>query len=491
MKMKKRSFIKSAGVAGLGVLSGCKTTRPLKRRPNVVYVFADQWRASAMGYAGDPNVKTPNLDVLASESFRFKNAVSCCPVCSPARASMITGEYPLTHGVFVNDVHLQHKHPSIADCFDAAGYQTGYIGKWHINGQGRSKYIPPKWREGFKFFQTLECTHDYNHSLYYDNNDPQAKLWKGYDAFDETTHATRFIQENKDRPFLLFLSWGPPHAPYETAPEKFRKMYNPSELKLHPNVPTDREDFVSLWFEWDKKSKVNPIDRVRQTLAGYYAHCSALDACVGRLQDAIRDAGLEENTVFVFTSDHGDMLGSHGLWKKQWPYDESALIPFLLKYPQLSQTGRDVDAPFDTPDIMPTLCGLCDIPVPSNVQGESYAQVLSGGSWPKKAALIANYQPFGQWSAPLGGKEWRGIRTERYTYVRDLNGPWLLFDNQADPFQQHNLVNIPEYIALQQDLNQTLNRKLAETHDTFADGMSYIKKWGYQVDETGTVPFEL
>lgn len=485
--MERRDFLKGVvGVGGAAMLPHSFAAQEM-RRPNVVYVFADQWRASAMGYAGDPNVKTPHLDRLAAESFNFENAVSVCPVCSPARASMITGQYPLTHGVFVNDVCLDQDGQSIADCFNLAGYKTGYIGKWHLDGHGRSAYIPEERRQGFKFWQALECTHNYNHSQYYDNDDPEIQMWKGYDAYDQTTHAIDYIHNNRENPFVLFLSWGPPHAPYMTAPEKFRNMYDPEKLELPPNV-SDEEAFKAS-SKWDEYSKLDPIDRVRHIMAGYYAHCSALDACVGRLQAAIREAGLENDTIFVFTSDHGDMLGSHGLWKKQWPYDESACVPFLLKFPGFGQSGRDIETPINTPDIMPTLLDLCGVSLPSSVQGKSRVQEMNGRETPEEAVLIANVHPFGQWDAGRGGKEWRGVRTAQYTYVRDLDGPWLLFDNKKDPYQMKNLIGNPESKPLQKRMETLLQKKLSDTNDRFEPGMNYVRQRGYPVDETGTVPY--
>lgn len=487
--MRRREFLGAVSAAGGAVaVSGCKSVTH-KRRPNVVYVFTDQWRASATGYAGDPNVKTPNLDALAAESFNFKNAVSVCPVCSPARASMITGQYPLTHGVFVNDVCLKHDAPSIADCFNEAGYRTGYIGKWHLDGHGRSAYIPEERRQGFEFWQALECTHNYNDSTYYDNSDPTPRKWEGYGPMDQTRHAVQFMKEHREEPFLLFLSWGPPHAPYLTAPEEFHRLYDPGEFMLSPNVPDDVDAFYPIP-KWREHSDKTGAERVRHLMAGYYAHCSALDACVGELQEALRDLGLEDDTIFVFTSDHGDMLGSHGLSKKQWPYDESACVPFLMKVPNLGKSGQVVDAPLNTPDIMPTLLDLCGIPVPPSVEGGSFVPALHGAPSPEDAALIVNIHPFGQWEAEAGGHEWRGVRTARYTYVRDLSGPWLLFDNRNDPYQQDNLINRPGLEEIQRALEAQLRRRLKETQDGFADGMEYVRRWGYEVNENGSVELE-
>lgn len=443
------------------------------RKPNVVFVFADQWRAQAAGYAGDPNVKTPNLDVLATESIQFHLAVAGCPVCCAWRASFITGRYPLTHGVFLNDLCLSHDIASIADAFNEAGYDTAYIGKWHLDGHGRSSFIPRERRQGFQFWKAMECTHDYNNSDYYADENLKLK-WHGYDAIAQTREAQRYVREHpRQRPFFLVLSWGPPHNPYETAPKEYRRWYKAAEIILRPNVPKEC------------------AEAARADLAGYYAHISALDACVGGLRQTLKECGLANETLFVFTSDHGDVLGSHGQAHKQLPYDEAILVPFLLRYPAaLGTAARTVEAALNTPDIMPTLLGLCGIEAPSTVEGLNYADLLRGGSNPgDNAALITCPAPFGQWPRPKGGREYRGVRTFRYSYVRDLDGPWLLFDNENDPHQLDNLCGRPEHSIVQRQLEETLQKKLRETNDEFLPAENYIKKWGYKTDETGTVPY--
>lgn len=438
----------------------------------MVFVFADQWRAQATGYAGDGNVRTPNLDRLAAESVNFTNAVSCCPVCSPYRASLVTGCYPLTHGVFLNDVCLGSGAVSIAEAFNDAGYLTGYIGKWHLDGHGRSNYIPPERRHGFQFWKALECTHDYNHSCYYADDDATKRTWDGYDAIAQTNEAESYIREHAGgHPFALFLSWGPPHNPYETAPPDHRQDYDPASLVLRPNVP-------------DAATAV-----ARKDLAGYYAHCAALDACVGELLQSLKQAAIEENTVFVFTSDHGDMLGSQGQRRKQRPWDESVRVPFLLRYPtRLGRQPRTVGTPLNTPDIMPTLLSLCGVEIPRTVEGQDRSGLIFGARESEDdAALIACYAPFGEWTRAEGGREFRGVRTSRFTYVRDLDGPWLLYDNQSDPFQVTNLCGHAGVSRLQTHLDAILSRKLDETRDAFLPADAYIKKWGYVTDKTGTV----
>jgi arylsulfatase A-like enzyme len=446
------------------------------RRPNVIVAFADQWRAQATGYAGNTNVKTPNLDALANESVNFTHAVAGCPVCSPYRASLMTGQFPLTHGVFVNDVYLHHNAFSLADAYAAAGYDTAYVGKWHLDGHGRSAYIPPERRQGFDYWKVLECTHNYNHSAYYSGDSDEKLYWDGYDAIAQTRDAQEYIRNHDDsKSFLLVLSWGPPHNPYETAPEKYRAMYDPEAIRLRPNVPDEL------------------AEQARKDLAGYYAHCTALDACVGDLLRTVREAEIEDDTIFLFTSDHGDMLGSQGHQRKQRPWDESIRVPFLLYYPAMfgDQPGQ-LDALIDAPDVMPTLLGLCDLPIPETVEGLDFSGYMQDGDDPSDGAVVIMCpHPFGEWARPRnGGREYRGLRTHRYTYVRTLEGPWLLYDNHECPYQAKNLVDDPAYSQLRQDLDDWLQRKLDALGDEFLPGMDYIRKWNYTVNETGTVPYK-
>jgi arylsulfatase A-like enzyme len=443
-------------------------------KPNILFIIADQWRAQAFGFAGDPNVQTPHLDALQRQSVDCVNAVSGVSVCCPARASILTGQRPLTHGVFMNDVSLNPDAVTIAKVLRAAGYDTGAIGKWHVDGHGRSSFIPRERRQGFEYWKVLECTHNYNHSYYYADG-PEKLEWQGYDAIAQTKDAEHYLKARAkaEKSFFLYLSWGPPHSPYQIAPKEYQAKYHAAEIKLRPNVPAAA------------------AAKARQAAAGYYANCTALDDCVGDLMKTLRDQGLADNTIVVVTADHGDLLGSHNAYNKQQPYDESMRVPLLVHWPRgLGVKGRSLSAPVNTEDLMPTLLGLCGVPVPKTVEGLDYSAYLRGGKDPSDdVALISCPAPFGQWDRAMGGEEYRGIRTLRYTYVRNLQGPWLLFDDQSDPYQMHNLVNQPGVAKLQAKLNAMLNRKLKATHDEFLPGAAYIKKWGYTVDDRGTVPY--
>jgi arylsulfatase A-like enzyme len=441
-----------------------------EKRPNIVYLLADQWRASAFGFTGDPNVKTPQLDKLAAQSVRFANAVSVCPVCTPYRAALMTGRFPTTTGMFLNDLYLPDSELCMGEIFKAAGYDTAYIGKWHLDGHGRKSYIPPERRQGFDYWKGAECDHDYNQSHYYTGSSPEKKLWDGYDTFAQTADAQAYLRDHAKsaKPFLLFLSYGTPHFPHGTAPEEYKAMYPPEKLKLAPNVPAEQQETA------------------RRELVGYYAHCTALDKCIGDVLATLQQSGLADKTIVVFTSDHGEMMGAHNIKPilKQWPYDESAHIPFLLRRPRTR--ARVVTTPINVTDVLPTLLGLAGVAIPKTIEGEDLSKLVTGkGPGPDRAALLMNVSPF----IPQL-EEYRGIRTSRYTYVRNLAGPWMFFDNQSDPYQMRNLAGDPAHAALQKQLDARLQSELKKIGDDFKPRQYYLDKWGYEIAPHGSISYQ-
>jgi len=462
----RRDFLKHAalGVSAFYALPGKWAFGGVPAQPNLLFVFADQLRAQSLGYSGCPDIDTPRLDQFAAESVNYANAVSTFPVCSPYRASLITGQYPLSQGVLLNDLHLNENSTSIAQAYNAAGYITGYIGKWHLDGNGRSTYIPPERRQGFQYWKVLECTHDYNNSKYYANNSTTKLTWPDYDAYSQTDDAIQYLNDRAadEAPFALFLAWGPPHNNYRTGPTALVNKYDAMELTLRDNV-----------------SSLTTTQE--ENLAGYYAHTEALDISFGRLMDTLAANGLDQNTIVVFTSDHGDMLYSHNMTLKQRPWDESVRVPFLMRVP--GNTAKTIEVPLGTPDIMPTLLGLSQIPIPPTCEGQDLSDEILGNVQPPddRATLILNPCPAG---ATYTLDEWRGVRTKRYTYVRRLAGPWLLYDNQTDPYQMTNLVDNPAYAALQEDLDQQLADLLCQTGDTFQSRAEIIARCGYIVGST-------
>ncbi len=450
-------------------------TAQKNKAPNIVYIICDEWRAQSTGYNGDTDVITPNIDRIAQHSLNLNNAVSGMPVCTPYRAQIMSGMYPTTTGMFMNDVMLDTNLTTIAKVYKKNGYNTGFIGKWHIDGHGRESYIPESRHQGFEYWKALECTHDYNHSPYYYGNSPKKLYWEGYDAIAQSKDAVAYISEHaKDKkPFMLFLSLGPPHDPFPTAPEKYRNFFRDKQIKLAPNVPDSMRPKIEI------------------AIKGYYSHMAALDDCIGEIWKMIQTSGIVDNTIFVFTADHGDMMGAHGQTNKQQPYNESIKVPFLISYPAaFGNKGRNCDVLINSPDIMPTLLALSGLDIPNEVEGKDLSKILLGKKKDNvEATLISCVQPFGQWPRRKGGKEYRGVFTKRYTYVKDLTGPWLLFDNLKDPYQLQNLVADPLYQTIKIDLEKKLMSLLKERHDDFLPGMEYIKKWHYTIDETETVPY--
>jgi arylsulfatase A-like enzyme len=456
----------------------------MSAKPNVIYVFSDQHRYVSCGFAGNDDVHTPNLDLLATESINFDNMYSGMPVCCPYRASLMTGMYPNHHGIFLNDLLLPTNLQCIADVYKKNGYDTAYIGKWHLDGDKRKAYIPKNRRRGFDYWKVMECEHSYNHSQYFDGTNRTMKMWDGYDAIAQTKDAIIYLKNRKqEKPLFLMLSWGPPHPPYNSAPEEFKNLYNLKTLHKRDNVPIE-------------------AGRFHRDLPGYYAHISAIDSCIGMLRKAIDECNMRSNTIFIYTSDHGDMLGSQGVYEKQSPWDESIHVPFLMRYPfKYGDKGSYMHTPMGAADIMPTLLSLCDLPVPDTVDGTDYSSYLNNKSCVDKDILLQCIQPNGTWNKNNGGREYRGIRSQRYTYVEDLHGPWLLYDNETDPMQMDNLLNQlsvssknqNEISQLKDQLHKRLYKKLKEAGDEFRPGLFYLKKWNYtdKLNFLDTVKFHM
>jgi len=442
-------------------------------KPNIVFLLADQWRAKATGYAGDPNVRTPNLDWLAARSLDFRNVVSVCPVCTPYRAALMTGRYPTSTGMFLNDAYLPDRELCLAEILKQAGYETAYIGKWHLDGHGRSSYVPPERRQGWNYWKAAECDHHYNRSHYYAGESNEKRFWEGYyDAFAQTQDAQEYLRRHArdGPPFMLLVSYGPPHFPHQTAPQNFQDLYPTGKIRLAPNVPEAMQEDA------------------RKEAQGYYAHCTALDGCVGQVLATLGELGLWQNTILIFTSDHGEMLGSHGCppRMKQVPWDEAARVPFLLRCPQ-AYGGRDgvIGTPLTTPDILPTLLGLAGVAIPKTVEGEDLSALIRGGRKPwDRAALYMGVSPFSGVT-----KEYRALRTERYTYVRGLEGPWLLFDDREDSYQLANRVNEPGSRALREDLERRLSKRLQEIGDDFRPAAHYLEAWGFEIAAHGSISY--
>ena len=435
-----------------------------ERRPNIVFVFSDQHRARTTGFSG-AQVDTPVMDRMAAEGVVFDTAVSNIPVCTPWRAALLTGQYPLSNGLFLNDLRLPTDRPTLGTILGAAGYATAYIGKWHLDGNRRGVFTPPgPRRQGFQFWAVGNCTHNYSDSLYY-RDTPEPRYWDGYDAAAQTGMAIDYLKaRDRNRPFALVLSWGPPHNPYRDLPQRYLERYPSAAIEVPANCP----------------------DPEREDLSGYYAHVTALDEQLGRLEAALAAEGLLQDTIFVYTSDHGDMLGSQGVQRKQHPWDESILVPFLLRCPGQAGRGRRISFPLNVVDILPTLLGLAGVPISATVEGRDLSPAVRGEPFAgNESALTMCIAPFAEYV----GAPWRGVRTERYSYARWLDGRGILYDTLADPDQLENRYLQSDWRGLGRDLEDALQQLLAQRGDRFLPAAAYLEQYGYTVDESGAIPY--
>jgi len=352
--MIRRRFLTAAATA-LAPINTVAAQR--SRRPNILFILADQWRPQTLPAAGDTDLVAPHLARLGREGVHFRRVYATNPVCTPSRASLITGRFPHACRMGRNNLQMPLDEPSIAAQLNKAGYATGYIGKWHLDGEEKPGFVPPgPRRRGFDYWAAFNRGHSYFRSTYY-RDSPEPLVVDGFEPDYQTDLAIGFIRRNRDNPFYLYLSWGPPHTP-RRPPPRHAKTYSPAQFRLEPNVP---EHYATT---------------ARTNRAGYYGLCTALDDNVGRLLRALEEARLAEDTLVVFTADHGDMLGSQGLEFKGVPYEESARVPLLMRYPRLLGRNQDNDTLISNADLMPTLLSLCGTEVPGAVQGRNLERQL-------------------------------------------------------------------------------------------------------------------
>ena len=461
--LTRREFLKRGvgAAASVGVLSSLPAASNLAsrsgRKHNILFVFADQLRYSALGCTGNPQVISPNIDRLASQGMSFTNAYSGYPLCTPYRAMLVTGRYCHSTGVATNDIYLPQTPYSIANVLKEHGYQTGYIGKWHLDGH-RRPYVPKDRRQGFDFWMTENCNHQYFNTNACYGDERQSRKLDGYAPDIQTDLAINYVHDHKDAPFFLCISWGPPHNPY-IAPEKYIQMYNPADIKQPPNVTGD----------------------FREQIAHYYAQVTNLDYNFGRLMKVLADEGIEKDTILVFTSDHGDMLGSQGQGaaRKQRPWDESIHVPFILRYPGRVKRGSKSDVLLNTVDVMPTLLALTDTAVPNCVEGHDLSPFALGQRVRQPDSIfLQELMPISSEAKEFGA--WRGVRTKQHTYARFKDKGWVLYDNKKDPYQLNNLIDKPEARDLQKKLEAELQGWLTKTNDDFASAEEWRKRIGWQ-----------
>ena len=396
---------------------------------------------------GDRDVRTPHLDRLATQGVLFRNTFANTPVCCPARAILLTGQFAHKNGMVANDLRLRESTTTLAEILAAHGYRTGFIGKWHLDGGPRLPgFVPPgPRRQGFQFWAANECSHTHFAPAYF-RDTPEPITDHRFEPEVWTDRAIEFLRETRGQPFFLEVAMGPPHDPYG-APEPYMKRFDPAKVAVRPN-----------WVEGVPGAG-------RKEIAAYEAAINAVDDQVGRLLEALRELNLEQDTIVLFTSDHGDMLGSHGQRLKRKPWEESIRVPGILRFPARIRPGRQVDELLSHVDVAPTLLSLCGIDVPATMQGSDLSAVALGRSGRGPDSVY--FQIFVPFAGDGTPQPWRGVRTADAMYARTRSGPWVLYDLVNDPFEQTNLARDAAHAALRARMEQKLADWMARTGDSW------------------------
>lgn len=462
----------------------------MSRQPNILIMYPDQMRYDAMGCAGNPVIKTAQIDRLASEGVMFTEAYTSYPICCPFRASVLTGKYAQGHGMVQNHFPLRGDQTFLAEVLKGAGYRTGYIGKWHLEGGPKPGFVPPDRRFGFEQFVGFNRGHDYLSSVYYDDTG-QAYHSNRYEPDYQTDQLMAFIDtatEAEDgKPWFGYVSYGPPHFPMDM-PDYLRRVYNPDEVPLPPGVPDPAlQERVQKHrnevycggdpkcghkshaaHETKKRGEPETEAEIREFIAEYYGMIHNIDWNLGRILNQLDALGIADDTMVIFLSDHGDMCGQHGSFCgiKNQAYRAAMHVPLIIRYPAQFKPRR-TDAMVDVgPDMMPTLLEMCGIPLPDGMHGRSYLPVLDGETDQARDAIWfqvftqtggnpTEYAPYAQ----------RGIRTKEWLYVRHKDERVMLFNECADYHEQTNLVDDPTHAELMDDFDAQLAAHMQATGD--------------------------
>ena len=459
--------------------------------PNLVFILPDRQRRDTLACYGNDWIQVPHLNGLAEESFVFDHCYVTQPVCSPSRASIMCGLYPVDAGMPVNRHILPADVRTVAEML-SGDYHTGYIGKWHLGDEllaqhGFREWIPcfEHWWREYTNEELRDEFSPYHHWLVENGFEPDAthpggKMFsEGYRAdlpveYHMATYlgeqAAGFIERNAQRPFVLYVSSKEPHPPF-TGP--YNHLYDAATLPVDETFHTYPEGhslFNRIRSEfWMQAVHGGGFDLAteegcRQMRSNYYACVSLVDGMVGRILGALDGAGLRDNTIVVFTSDHGEMVGTHGQVEMRTPYEESSRVPLLVRAPWLTEGQRRVDGNFSQIDFVPTLLDLLGQPVPTHLPGGSRADVLRGTADLGDNDVFIQHNGMGDRDltsaasshamAPervrqlnwLKTVPWRSVVTsDRWKLTLCAADQGELFDLSTDPSETTNLFDRPEH----------------------------------------------
>ena len=490
-------------------------------RRNLVFIMSDQQRRDSMGCYGSGWAQTPNLDALASSGYIFENAYVTQPVCTPARASIMTGLYPHTAGPIVNKLPLSPDVPVLSEMVSEE-YVCGYMGKWHLGDDVIKQHGFDVWvgtedyhRASYTRREHRRVLSDYHHHLVANGFEPdteaagdmtfspdaRARLPEEFQmASFLAERAEHFIDNNKDRPFVLYVSTFEPHSPYDGP---FDGQYDPDLLPVGPAflkrpegaalVNRVRADYFMQYLHGGNiagdaymKDTLAPGHDLsteagwRRLRAQYYGNVTLVDGMVGRIRSALERAGVADDTAVVFTTEHGDMLGDHGMLEKRSFYEESSRVPLLMRVPWLSSGRRSVDGSVGHVDLVPTLLDILGEPLPHHLEGRSLVPVL------RCEETLDDNDVFIEWNGVsptlrdrfLGSEAinrmlalpYRSVVSDRWKLNLCAGDQGELFDLRADPYEQTNLFDDPAQ------------------RDRVRDMAARIRMWQYETGDSAPLP---
>lgn len=429
-------------------------TNSSQDRPNILFLFSDEHRWRSMGHTGMPELQTPHMDAMAREGLSLTHCIANNPVCVPYRAMLLSGLWSqrntaVSNGVFFDRSMIGKRHPTLGHTISNAGYRTGYIGKWHLGGDTSPK-------AGFETFLEWHRHDDHWNSSWSDvmQNPEVETVYDGYNAVGMTDQALQFIDgvATDERPFFLMLSWNPPHFRWDDAPTGDAALYPNGRLSTPANAPD------SLTHDLEYRH--------------YHAHITAVDRELGRILEKLDTLGLRENTIVIYTSDHGSGWHSNGYFSKPHPTDEVVRVPGMIQGPGI-EAGRTISAPIGTLDLHATLCGWAGTEPASGCPGQDISRAISGetGARLPDAQLISNPVNPSVYFRRIFHEEvprtdhipFRGIRTVEMTYVVTVTREEMLYHHGQDPDQLRNLAADPAYAEEKTALRQRLRRLMEES----------------------------
>lgn len=430
------------------------------QKPNLLFIYTDEQAVSTMPCYGNSLISTPNMNRISDKSFIFNQAYCSQPVCTPSRSTILTGLYPHSTGCEFNNYHLPFGVKCFPELADFSGYKTGHFGKWHLGDETFAQHGFEKWISTEDvYIQYSRTGRDRNcHTSYYNWLTEQGVEIPVYvnieylreyismelpekhsSPFFLAQEATRFIKENRDNPFILYVNFQEPHMPFHSPRDN---QYDPKDIPLPENfnAPVSRRTHLSRRASMEQNGHgglpLKTEDNWKRLIANYWGLTSLVDTYVGKILDVLAENGLDENTIIVFTTDHGDMMGSHRLLAKSVQFQEAIQVPLLLHVPGLKP--ETVNHPVSQVDIVPTLLDLMGKEVPASLHGKSLKPYLENvHDFPREDVFV-------EWTIKRGHDIVRTVVSpDGWKYNCSMTGDSELYNLKADPGETRNLINDP------------------------------------------------